>query len=282
MPETVGDPTSDCIETVELFPRLGDKLAELLKSLSPEDFDKPTQFPSWKVKDICAHLLDTSLRRLSSERDRYASSEKAQIASNADLIRHVTSLADRWASAFAGVSPHILIELIEKYQTELYEYFRSLPPHGVSTFPVSWAGEQVSENWFDIAREFTERWHHQMQIREALQQAPIYERELYHPVLDTFMRALPYHFRGVHKAEGYRASVHIEGGAGGTWGLVWRNGSAMPAGDDASSDTTITIQQDVAWKIFTRWADASEYRIAVEGDPALGERIKSMSCILIQ
>ena len=30
------------------------------------------------------------------------------------------------------------------------------------------AGEAVSANWFDVAREFTERWHHQQQIRLAI------------------------------------------------------------------------------------------------------------------
>ena len=93
---------SDYVETVELFPKLNDKLAELLKTLSPEDFHKSTQFPSWKVKDICAHLLDTSLRRLSLERDRYASSEKAEIESDADLIRHVMRLARYCQSLWIG------------------------------------------------------------------------------------------------------------------------------------------------------------------------------------
>ena len=62
-------------------------------------------------------------------------------------------------------------------------------------FPVSWAGEQESANWFDIAREFTERWHHQQQIRLAVEKPGIMTREFYYPVLDCFMRALPYSYR---------------------------------------------------------------------------------------
>ena len=55
-------------------------------------------------------------------------------------------------------------------------------------FPVSWAGEEESANWFDTAREFTERWHHQQQIRLAVDKPGIMTREFYFPVLDCFMR----------------------------------------------------------------------------------------------
>lgn len=48
---------------------------------------------------------------------------------------------------------------------------------------MSWAGEEQSANWFDTAREFTERWHHQQQIRLAVGQPGIMSREFYYPVL---------------------------------------------------------------------------------------------------
>jgi hypothetical protein len=31
----------------------------------------------------------------------------------------------------------------------------------------AWAGETDSRNWFDVAREYTEKWHHQQQLRDA-------------------------------------------------------------------------------------------------------------------
>ena len=44
----------------------------------------------------------------------------------------------------------------------------TLPSHGRAIFSVAWAGESESENWFDVARDYTERWHHQQQIRDAV------------------------------------------------------------------------------------------------------------------
>jgi hypothetical protein len=52
------------------------------------------------------------------------------------------------------------------------------------------AGEARSLNWFDTARELTERWHHQEQIRFATNLPGIMTRDLYHPVLDCFLRGL--------------------------------------------------------------------------------------------
>ena len=46
------------ILTQHLFKPLDSKLIELLRSLSPEDWNRPTLAPLWTVKDIAAHLLD--------------------------------------------------------------------------------------------------------------------------------------------------------------------------------------------------------------------------------
>ncbi|MBF0379346.1 MAG: hypothetical protein HQK72_17985 [Desulfamplus sp.] len=132
------------IKTLELFPIINTKLMELLMSLDSNDFNHPTQFIDWTVKDICSHLLDTSIRKLSLERDKYESPEEISINSYEELIKHITNLADRWALAFTGVSQKILIELICKYQNELYDYLSTLNMLEFSHFPVSWAGEEKS------------------------------------------------------------------------------------------------------------------------------------------
>jgi hypothetical protein len=272
----------DCIETVELFPKLNKLLIDLLNSLSVDDFHKATQFPAWKVKDICAHLLDSSIRRLSASRDGYRSQETPRIESYDDLIEYVTGLADRWAAAFSGVSPRILIQLIDRYQSELYEYLRTLEPFEESFFAVSWAGEEKSYNWFDIAREYTERWHHQMQLREALGKEPLYQDELYRPVLDAFMRALPYHYRDWKMDRGYVLRVGINGKKDWNWYLEWGDGIQLKTSPSAEPRTSVAIDQDKAWKILTRWNDRDVYKIGVEGNAELGNHLLEMNCLLIR
>lgn len=272
----------DYIETVELFPRINRELIALLRGLSKEDFRKPTQFPEWDVKDICAHLLDTSIRRLSAQRDGHQPREKPVIQTHEDLVAYVTRLADRWALAFDGVSPEILIKLIDQSQQELYEFLRTLDPFAKAFFAVNWAGERESRNWFDIAREYTERWHHQMQIREALNAKRIYQDELYYPVLDTFMRALPHHYRDWKMDRGYVLRVGIRDKPKWNWYLEWNGVIELTKEAKRTPNTAVTVDQDKAWKILTRWNDPDPYKVGVTGDKDLGEHFLKMNCLLIK
>lgn len=272
------------IETVSLFPELNAKLIELLKGMSADEWHHATNFPTWRVKDIVAHLLDTSIRRLSFQRDGYSPEPGASISSYKELVRHITNMADRWAAAFAGVSPRVLIELVEEYQDQLVEFLQGLDPLGIAHFSVAWAGEEESYNWFDIAREYTERWHHQMQIRDVLGKESLYERHLYYPLLDTFMQALPYHYRKIGKKDGYILCVHIKGDSGGKWFLLRRDRSWKLMYDlREEPDTTVSIENEAAWKIFTKWIDKSavEKNVKISGDLELGKYMLEMTCIMI-
>src|SRR5205807_4500323 len=65
------------ILTAHLFPKLHGMLIELLRSLAPEDWERQTVSPIWKVKDVAAHLLDTALRGVSIGRDGYVAERPA-------------------------------------------------------------------------------------------------------------------------------------------------------------------------------------------------------------
>src|SRR5262249_35115882 len=79
------------ILTAHLFPRLEDKLIELLGSLSADDWEKQTVAPKWKVKDVAAHLLDTQLRKLSLARDSYVG-ERPDLSKEDGLVDFINRL----------------------------------------------------------------------------------------------------------------------------------------------------------------------------------------------
>jgi hypothetical protein len=56
---------------------------------------------------------------------------------------------------------------------------KELDPFAEAIFSVGWAGEEKSLNWFHIAREYTEKWHHQQQIRLAVGQEQICTQETF-------------------------------------------------------------------------------------------------------
>jgi uncharacterized protein (TIGR03083 family) len=268
-----------------LFPELEQRLITLLRSISPDDWSKPTIAGQWTVKDVAAHLLDTSLRRLSMARDGYFG-EKPDIRSYPDLVAFLDRLNADWVAAMRRVSPGLLIELLEQTSHQVFAHFASLELGAPAQFSVAWAGEEKSENWFDIAREYTERWHHQQQIRLAVggDNGPdrITTRDLYYPVLDTFMRALPHHYRQAAAPENTVLRLKVDGDAGGTWSIVraaegWQ--SSDPLREAAAE---VVIPEDIAWRVVTKGISKAGAisRSQLAGDRRLAEHVFSMLSIM--
>jgi uncharacterized protein (TIGR03083 family) len=270
------------IFTAHLFPKIETKLIELLRSLAPEDWEKQTIAPKWKVKDVAAHLLDTQTRKLAAAR-RPVGTDLPPITSPAELLALVNQLNDQGVRQYGRLTPDELVSRMEAASRESAEYHQALDHFGTAMFPVSWAGEAKSKNWFDTAREFTERWHHQQQIRFAVDKPGIMTHELYYPVLDCFMRALPHAYRDVRGNSGTMAQFDVSGECGGRW-FLFRDGeawklNASPIGQKISQTT---IPQEIAWRIFTKGIsrDAARTQIQFAGDSELGLRILGMVSIV--
>jgi hypothetical protein len=132
----------------------------LLRSLSPDEWHLPTVSSRRTVKDIASHLLDGSLRRLSMQRDGYRLEDgRSGPRAGEPLVDFLTRLNDEWEAGTRRLSPKVLADLIEWADAQLADLFRSLDPHGPAIFPVAWAGEAQSENWMDVARDYTEKRH---------------------------------------------------------------------------------------------------------------------------
>lgn len=270
------------IFTAHLFPSLEARLLELLRSLAPEDWEKQTLAPKWKVKDVAAHLLDTQTRKLAAARHGYKPENSKKLSPD-QLVALINHLNAEGVRAYSQLSPDKLISWMESASRDSAKYHRLIDPFARAMFPVSWAGEEESANWFDTAREFTERWHHQQQIRVAVNRPGIMTREFYFPVLDCFMRALPYAYRSVAAQAGSLAQFQIKGECGGSW-YLYRDGKqwtliASPAGEKIAETT---IPQEIAWRIFTKGIVPEEAKIQVHvtGDEAVGLHILNMISIV--
>jgi uncharacterized protein (TIGR03083 family) len=270
------------IFTSHLFPKLEAKLSDLLRSLAPEDWEKQTLAPKWKVKDVAAHLLDTQIRKLAAARHGYKA-ENSKKLSPAKLVTLINTLNAEGVRQYRQLHPDELISRMEAASRESAEYHQTLDPFGPAMFPVSWAGEEESANWFDTAREFTERWHHQQQIRLAVNKPGIMTREFYFPVLDCFLHALPYSYRNVSAKSATLVQFNISGECGGRWYLFRDGGAwtliASPAGELISE---VTIPQEIAWRIFTKGIAPEEARthVQVAGDAAVGLHVLQMISIV--
>jgi uncharacterized protein (TIGR03083 family) len=270
------------IQTVELFPPLSRELLKVLHSLSKLDWAKPTTCLGWSVKDVAAHLLGGSLGRLSDRDEQPGQAEKNELS-----FEELVSLIDRdneeWVKAARRINPSLLIEFLYVADTALYMYFKNLLMEEPARTPVSWAGEMESANWMDIAREYTEKWLHQQHIREAVGRPLLTSRKLLFPVLDTFLRALPYTYRNTEAVEGTSIAVHIEGEAGGDWCLIRRGGRwQLYSGAVPNASTRVEMDQDVAWRLFTKGItpEVVRPRVQIKGNKKFGERILQMVSIM--
>src|SRR3984957_1473411 len=194
-------------------------LIDLLASLDSSEWDLPTIAPQWQVRDVAAHLLDTAMRKLSGGREQWRV-ERVDIRSHQDVITLVNRLNREGGTVYRRLSPRVLTQLMQSVCSQTADFFESLDPFATAGIGVSWAGEMTSLVWFDNARELTERWHHQAQIRLATSRPGIMTPELYHPVLDTFLRGLPHTYRSVEAPVGTALLVEIAGECGGQWCLM--------------------------------------------------------------
>lgn len=258
------------IEVLSLFPGINKNLITLLKSLNEDEWAKPTVLPGRTVKDLASHMLDTSLRRLSMCRDNYLV-DTPNIKSYDDLVNYIQALNKTWIDATKRLSPDIIISLLEFSEPQMCEYLKTLNPKDKAAFSVAWAGESESQNWFDIAREYTEKWHHQMQIRLAVNRPGINSREFFYPAIDTFMRGLPHVYRNTEAALGCGIEIHIKGEGGGFWFLEkaetqWQLIKQLKKEPEAKIEMT----DDIAWRLFM---DSISRDIAVKSIVILGNRV---------
>ena len=273
---------SQPIYTVDLFPVIEGKLIELLRCLNHEDWSRPTLAKQWTVKDVAAHLLDGNLKRLAIQRDGYFGLPTPDMSSYESFIGFINRNNAEWVQAAWRISPLVLIELLESTSKQVHELFRGLNPMAPALWSVAWAGEKQSANWFDIAREYTERWHHQQQIRVAVNRPGISGRDLYFPVLDTFMRGMPHAFRNVQAADGALLQINIEGEARDSWFLQRGNSGWSLVEQGSRPDAVLTMAQELAWRLFTKAVDPQQaaQQVAISGDRALGMHALSLVAVL--
>ena len=260
----------------DLFPPERQALLQLLRDLDAEAWHTPTVCAGWSVKDIAQHLLADDLGILSRKRDSfdYLSVVKTpyNLDSWDDLVAFINEANAIWVQATRRLSGRVLCSLLEASGEELYRYFSSLDPYAIGDH-VSWAGPAPAPVWLDIAREYTERWMHQQQIRDAVGKPGLKEREFFAPVLATFIRALPHTYRDVQASDGTSIRLIITGEAGGEWTLLRHKGQWILGKATAfEAQTSVSLDQETAWRLFTKGISKEDAlpRATISGDYSLG------------
>lgn len=265
------------IRVAHLFAPLDDALIDLLTGLEPDAWSLPTIARLWTVKDIAAHLLDGNIRGLSTSRDHFF----GLAPKDEPLLDFLNRINAEWVLAMKRCSPALLVELLRHTGQHLSAHYASLDPDAPAIFPVAWAGESVSLNWMHLAREYTEKFLHQQQIRQASSQPSLVNSPFFSPFIQTFMQALPYTFRHTHAAENSIVSVCVTGNTGGEWGIRRQN-EQWSFTNSGSADARVIIDPETAWQLFSKGITPNEAtaRVTIEGNERLALQVLQMVSVM--
>jgi uncharacterized protein (TIGR03083 family) len=272
------------IPTAHLFRPLAHELLDLLRSLQPDDWNARTTAGDWTVRDVAAHLLDVDLRRLSAARDCHVPASAAPVKDYAGLVAYLNRLNADWVRASRRLSPRVITDLLATSCEEVAALMEAADPHAPATFAVAWAGQQQSPGWLDMGREYTERWHHQDQIREAINATPLFEAEMLRPVVEISLHALPHAARHLEADAGTAIHFVITGGAGGEWTLARESDAWQLREGGTDEAAAIVVVEDLALARLLMHrlpAAAARDAVHVEGDPRVLEMVLGARAVMV-
>lgn len=270
------------IHVAHLLGPLDTKLIALLRRLSPEDWQRQTVARLWKVKDVVAHLLDGNIRLLSIARDDFFG-EVPHDVSYEGMVGFLNGLNADWVRAMRRVSTQMLINLHQCTGPAFCEYFEKLDPFATAALPVAWAGEEQSLNWMEIAREYTEKWLHQQQIRDAINDDALMTREFFHPFISIFMLGMPHALRKVAVSGNASIRIEVASDIGDVWYLQHASDGWAFTGDVIEQPSAwLNIPPGIAWKLFSKSIRPEDImdRIEIGGDPELARVALNMVSVM--
>lgn len=235
------------IDVRPLLSRDRDDLVRLLRGLSAQEWNASSRAPGWTVKALALHLLDDDLSLLSRGRDNDQSSLLV-VDDQASLVTALAAKNQRWVDVGNGLSSRVITELLEFSGQLMDDHLSSLEPSRQGF--VIWASDAPVPIWFDMARDLTERWVHQMQIREAVGRVEGYASRYLATVLKTFVWALPHQYRA-QAPEG--TTVEVDLSSGGVWQLTSDGAShwALDERTPEDPDVVARFSDDAGWRWFT-------------------------------
>lgn len=251
-------------------------LLDLLESLTVSQWLTPTPVPGWSVKDVALHLLDVDLSWLARGRDHDRSGVIPAAAGHEEFVRALGERNQRWINGTRTLSPRLITSLLQWSGEQLDAYLATVDLAASSS--VYWAGEAPA--WFNLAREFTERWVHHRQIREAvLPGERAQSLDQYLPlVLRTFIWAFPHQ---IQTPAPTGTTIALEISAIGAWTLTRTpTGWSLDEGDPATPAARLRLDGESAWRLLTG-AKYDERLVHHSGQPGLAEPLLRVRGIIV-
>jgi uncharacterized protein (TIGR03083 family) len=269
------------LDTRPLFPLERAGFLTLLRGLDPGDWQRSTVCPGWRVHDVVAHVVHDYIRKLSGTRDRHPAPGPSPDEDLPGFLHRVNQefvdVAQRW-------SPRVLIDLLAHLGPQLDDLWASLNLDRTGE-AVSWAVPGVpAPVWLDVAREYTEYWVHQQQVRDAVGRPGADDEPLATAVTDTFVRAVPHALRDYPADPGTWLDIQVTGPGHGTWTIERRNAAwAVDRGPPMlPAAALVEVSSECLWRVATRGitVETAREQAAISGDQTLGSAVLNLVAII--
>jgi uncharacterized protein (TIGR03083 family) len=268
----------DPLDLRPLFPLERAALRDVLTDLAPAEWSLPTVCPGWDVHDVVAHVLHDHVRRISAVRDGYG---RADIEDGETLPAYLARVNGEFVQAQRQTSPRVMIDLLALLGPQLDDVWAGMDLEAPAPVDVSWAqvDDAPSPTWLDIAREYTEFWVHQQQVRDAVGRPGGDSSPLLGAVVSTFVLALPVAVHGVDRPVGTVVELVVPGF--GEWRVV-RGLDRWEFASRGSAGTTVVLGADDLWRLGSRGMSPAEAlsRASITGDPELGVAVTSLLAVV--
>jgi uncharacterized protein (TIGR03083 family) len=269
---------------IDVRPLLGPErkaLVDLLASLDKGEWNTATPCPGWSVHHLALHLVHDDLRRLSAQRDGHAGMWLVDIPLD-ELAVALDEANSQWVRLAAPtISPQLTLELLVWLATPSEALLAGLDPKAKG-MTVSWAGAGPHPNWLDVAREYTERWVHQQQIRQAVARPGFEQREYLEPVVDTFVRALPTILPP--RPAGTQVQLRVTSPFKRNWAIQASEGGWCFAAPSTQPAAVVAATADAVWRRAVRMLSRNEarFRSQVEGDGELTAAVLDLRSAIVR
>jgi hypothetical protein len=149
--------------------------------------------------------------------------------------------------------------------------------------PVSWVHpDRPAPAWLDCARDVTEDWVHQEQIRQAVGRQQCPDVTVLYAVIDTFMHAMNHTLDQHDFLPGYTLVVRIEPELHAAWSWSNRDGRWSAAERVPHPTTEITGDAQTWWQLCVRMLTPAQARdrVRVVGDEQLARAALNIVSII--
>jgi uncharacterized protein (TIGR03083 family) len=238
-------------------------LLSILDALAADDWQRGTPCPGWTVHDLVLHLLGDDFAVLSILRDRHEAPLPPHSA--VSLAEAIDELNESWVRASARrLSPRMLRGLLNWSGDETHVFFASVAYDAPSPMGVSWAGSPPSPHVLEVARQYTERWLHQQQLREATSRGPLTDPILTRVLIQALAHCLPVAYADTPAPAG--AAVRFEVTDFPTLRIGLRHEEPgwrlVPGREVADADCTVAAPAEPLWRAWTTNGPAADLRAA--------------------